>query len=140
MASVIATWSEVVGECVERICVEVGRKMMSLVWYALIVLGEVLGALMELSSSCVDGNGARYWRLNEAYLWDIEEIEISCADRGFDGYKVLHIHSTLKTQCFRTSRLDHHASTSTSHACSGLQTVLSRSDPPPLPPPPAPHR
>ena len=64
MAFVMATENEVFGECVERICVEVGRKMMSLLWYALIVFGEVLGALMELSSSCVDGNGARYRRLN----------------------------------------------------------------------------
>jgi hypothetical protein len=64
MAFVMATETEVFGECVESICVEAGRKMIGLLWYALIVFGEVFGPLMELSSSCVDGNGARYWRLD----------------------------------------------------------------------------
>ena len=40
---------------------------------------------MGLSPGCVDGNGARYWRvkrLNEASLCDIEEIKSPCAGRG----------------------------------------------------------
>ena len=43
------------------------------------------GALTGLSSSYVDGNGARYWRLVCGLMGVSEEIKSPCGGRGFKG-------------------------------------------------------
>ena len=63
MASVMAIGSEVVGECVEGIRVEVRREVLRVVLVCPGFFGLVLSALIGLLSGCVDGNDARYWRL-----------------------------------------------------------------------------
>jgi hypothetical protein len=63
MASVTAIGSEVIGECVEEIRIEVGRKILRMVLVCPGFSSEALSAFMGLSSGYVDGDGARYWRL-----------------------------------------------------------------------------
>ena len=67
--------SEVGGECIAEIRIEVGRKILKLAMVCPGFFGLALSAPLGLSSGCVDGNGARYWRLNDASLWAIEEIK-----------------------------------------------------------------
>ena len=55
--------SEVIGECVEEARIEVGRKMLREIWCVLSFWVDCDGALTGLSSGCVDGDGARYWKL-----------------------------------------------------------------------------
>ena len=83
----MAIKSEVGGECIEEIRIEVGREILRLALVCPGFFGLALSAPLGLSSGCVDGNGARYWRLNEASLWDIEEIKNPCAGRGFGGIR-----------------------------------------------------
>lgn len=62
MASAMAIGSDVFGECVEGIRVEVGRQVLRMALVCPGFFGKALGALLGLPSSCVDGNGVRYWR------------------------------------------------------------------------------
>jgi hypothetical protein len=47
--------------------------------------GLVFSVLMGLFSGCVDGSGARYWRLNEGFWWSTEKIKNPYDCRGFRG-------------------------------------------------------
>ena len=60
MASVMAIGSEVIGECVEGIRVEVGREILRIDLVCPGFFGWALIASLSLLSGCVDGNGARY--------------------------------------------------------------------------------
>jgi hypothetical protein len=60
MASAMAIGSEVIGECVEGIRVEVGGKVLRIVLLCTGFFGFALSVLMGLLSGCVDGSGARY--------------------------------------------------------------------------------
>ena len=68
-------YSEVGDECIEEIRVEEDREILRLALVCPGFFGLALSAPLGLSSGCVDGNGARYWRLNEVSLWDIKEIK-----------------------------------------------------------------
>ena len=81
----MAIKSEVGGECIEEARIEVGRRILKPALVRPGFFGLALGAPLGLSSGCVDGNGARSWRLNEASLWGIEEIKSPCGCRGFTG-------------------------------------------------------
>ena len=83
MASVMAMGSEVVGECVEGIRVEVGGKVLRMVLVCPGFFGFALSVLMGLLSGSVDGNGARYWRLIGWLMGVTEEIKSPCGCRGF---------------------------------------------------------
>ena len=63
MASVMAIGSEVIGECVEEIRIEVWRKILRIALACIEFMFDCLNALLVFSSGCVDGDGARYWRL-----------------------------------------------------------------------------
>ena len=63
MASMMAIGSEVTGECVEQIRLEVRREVLRIVLVCPGFFGFVLSASLGLSSGSVDGNSARYWRL-----------------------------------------------------------------------------
>ena len=60
MASVMAIGSEVIGECVEVIRVEVRREVLRVVLVCPGFFDLALSASLGLLSGCVDGNGARY--------------------------------------------------------------------------------
>ena len=61
MASVMATGSEVIGECVEGIRVEVRRGILKIVDLVCPgFFGLAFSASLGLLSGCVDGNCARY--------------------------------------------------------------------------------
>ena len=83
MASVMATESEVVAECVERIRVEARREVLRIVLVCTGFFGFALSVLMGLLSGSVDGNGARYWRLIGWLMGVTEEIKSPCGCRGF---------------------------------------------------------
>ena len=83
MASVMAIGSEVFGECVEVIRVEVSREVLRVVLVCPGFFGLVLSVLLGLLSDCVYGNGARYWRLICWFTGVTEEIKSPCGCRGF---------------------------------------------------------
>ena len=60
MAFVMAIGSEVIGECVEVIRVEVRREVLRVVLVCPGFFDLVLSVLMGLLSGCVECNGARY--------------------------------------------------------------------------------
>jgi hypothetical protein len=60
MASVMAIGSEVIGECVEGIRVEVRREVLRVVLVCPGFFDLALIALLGLLPGCVDNNGARY--------------------------------------------------------------------------------
>ena len=60
MASVMAIGSEVIGECVEGIRVEVRREVLRMVLVCPGFFGLALSASLGLLSGCVDNNGARH--------------------------------------------------------------------------------
>jgi hypothetical protein len=59
----MAIGSEVTRECVEGIRIEVGRRNIEDGFGVLWIFGFALSASLGLLSGCVDGDGARYWRL-----------------------------------------------------------------------------
>ena len=63
MASAMAIGSEVIGECVEGIRVEVGGKVLRVVLVCPGFFGFALSVLLGLLSDCVNADGARYWGL-----------------------------------------------------------------------------
>ena len=63
MASMMAIGSEVIGECVEAIRIEVRREVLKMASMCPGFFGLALSVLIGLLSGCVDGNDARYWRL-----------------------------------------------------------------------------
>ena len=76
MASVMVIHVCCCGECVERIRVEVREKnMQACRWYVLQFRVDGLSARAHQYSGCVDGNGARYWRLICGFMRVIEEIK-----------------------------------------------------------------
>ena len=83
MASVMATGSEVTGECVEGIRVEVRREVLRVVLVCPGFFGLVFSASLGLLSGCADCNGARYWRLIDWFMGVTEEIKSPCGGRGF---------------------------------------------------------
>jgi hypothetical protein len=83
MASVMAIGSEVIGECVEGIRAEVRREVLRLVLMCPGFFGFAVSASLGLLSGCVDGNGARYWRLIDGSWWAMEETKNPCGYRGF---------------------------------------------------------
>ena len=83
----MAIKSEAGSEWIEETRIEVGRDILKLALVCPGIFALAVSAPLGLSSGCVDGNGARYWRLNEASLWDIEEIKSPCAGRGFGGIR-----------------------------------------------------
>ena len=84
MASVMLIGSDVIGECVAEIRVEVLRKILRIVLVCLPVFAiKALSALMDLSQGCVDGKGARYWRLICGLIGVTEEIKSPCGCKGF---------------------------------------------------------
>ena len=85
MALEMAIKSEVGGECIEETRIGVGREILRLALVCSGFFALAVSAPLRLSSGCFDGKGARYWWLNEASLWDIEEIKSPCAGRGFGG-------------------------------------------------------
>ena len=85
MAFVMAIGSEVVGECVEGIRIEVGRNILRMVLVCPVFLGEALSVFMGLPSGYVDGNGARCWRLICWLIGVTEEIKSPWSRRGFGG-------------------------------------------------------
>ena len=85
MASVMATWSEVIAECVEEIRIEVVRTMLRGLWYVLWSRDKALSALLGLPSGCVDDDFARYWMLTCRLIGVTEEIKSPCSCRGFGG-------------------------------------------------------
>ena len=52
-----------IGECVEEIRIEVWRKILRIALACIEFMFDCLNALLVFSSGCVDGDGARYWRL-----------------------------------------------------------------------------
>ena len=87
MASVMLIGSEVIGECVAEIRIEVLRKILRMVLVCLPVFAiKALSALMDLSQGCVDGEGARYWRLICGLIGVTEEIKSPCGCRGFGWF------------------------------------------------------
>ena len=52
-----------------------------MIWCALDFFGWALSDLLGLLS----GNGARYWRMNEGFLWDIEAMRNPCGGRDVRG-------------------------------------------------------
>ena len=85
MASVMATGSEVIGECVEGIRVEVRREVLRIALVCPGFFGLALSASLGLLSSCVECSGARYWRVNEVFLWDIKEIKSTATAEALVG-------------------------------------------------------
>ena len=83
MASVMAIGSEVIGECVEGIRVEVSREILKMALVCPGFFGLVLSPSSGLLSGCVDGNGARYWRLIYWFMDATSEIKSPCGCRGF---------------------------------------------------------
>ena len=83
MASVMAIGSEVIGECVEEIRIEVGRKILRMVLVCPGFFGLALSVLAGLLSGSVDGNGARHWRLIYWFMGVTEEIKSPRGGRGF---------------------------------------------------------
>ena len=82
----MAIGSDVIGECVEGISVEVRRGILKLV--DLVCPGFIdlaFSASLALLSGCADCNGARYWWLNEGSWRAIKEIKSPCKCRGFGG-------------------------------------------------------
>ena len=67
--------SEVDSECFDEIRVEVGRETLKMVLVCPGFFGLALRTSLGFLSVCVNGNGARYWRLNVGLLWDVEEIK-----------------------------------------------------------------
>jgi len=63
----MAIGSEVIGECVEGIRVEVGGKVLKIILVCPGFFGLALSPSSGLLSGCVECNGARYWRLNESF-------------------------------------------------------------------------
>ena len=88
----MATGSQVIGEFVEGIRIEVGRKILRMVLVCPGFIDLAFSASLGLLSGCVDGNGARYWWLNEGSWRAIKEIKSPCNCRGFGGMKAL-LHS-----------------------------------------------
>lgn len=84
MASAMAIKSEVIGECVEGIRIEVERTVAGMGLVCLEFFGWVLSASLGLLSGCVDGEGARYWRLVYWLIGGTEEIKSPCSRRGFE--------------------------------------------------------
>ena len=60
MASVMATGSEVIGECVEGIRVEVRREVLRVVLVCLVFFVDGLGDWVGESADCFVVSGARY--------------------------------------------------------------------------------
>ena len=85
MASVMATGSEVIAECVEEIRIEVVRTMLRELWSVLWSRDKALSALLGLLSDCVDDDFARYWMLACRLIGVTEEIKSLCSCRGFGG-------------------------------------------------------
>ena len=83
MASVMAIGSEVIGECVEGIRVEVGREILRIDLVSPGFFGWALIASLSLLSGCVDGNGARYRVVICWLMGVVEEIKSPCVCRGF---------------------------------------------------------
>ena len=84
IASLMSTWGEVSSKCIERIRIEVGRKMLRMdVVCPGFFFGLVLSASLGLLSGCADCNGARYWRLIYWFMGVAEEIKSPCGCRGF---------------------------------------------------------
>jgi len=81
----MAIGSEVVGECVEGIRVEVGGKVLRMVLVCPGFFDLVLSASLGLLSGCAECKSARYWRLIDGSWWSIEEIKSPCGDRGLAG-------------------------------------------------------
>jgi hypothetical protein len=81
----MAIRSEVIGECVEGIRVDVRRKVLRIVLVSPGFFGLALSASLGLLSGCVDGNGAKYWRLIDRSWRAFEEIKNPCDCRGFGG-------------------------------------------------------
>ena len=79
----MAIGSEVVGECVEGIRVEVDGKVLRMVLVCPGFFDWVLSVLMGLLSDCVNRDGARYWRLIYWFMGVTEEIKSPCGCRGF---------------------------------------------------------
>ena len=75
MASAFATGSDVIGECVEGIRVEVRREVLRVVLVCPGFFGLVFSASLGLLSGCVECNGARYWKLIDGFWWSTEEIK-----------------------------------------------------------------
>ena len=61
-AFVTAIVGEVFGECVERIRIQVGGECWESFRCVLSFKLDCDGAQVGLSSGCVDGDGARYWK------------------------------------------------------------------------------
>ena len=85
MASAMATGSQVIGECVEGIRVEVRREVFRLVLVCPGFFDLALIALLGLLPGCAECNGARYWRLIYGRWRVIEEIKSPCGGSGFGG-------------------------------------------------------
>ena len=68
MAFVIAIGSEVLGECVVAIRVELGRKVLRMALVCPGFFDFELSASLGLLSGTADGNGARCWRMTEGLL------------------------------------------------------------------------
>ena len=85
MASVMAIEREVLISCVEETRIELERKILRVAWRVLSFWVDCDEALAGLSSGCVDGNGARYWRLVCWLIGVTEEIKSPCQCRSFVG-------------------------------------------------------
>ena len=81
MVSVIAIGSGVFGSYFEGIRVEVRREILRIDLVCPGFFGWALSDLLGLLS----GNGARYWRMNEGFLWDIEAMRNPCGGRDVRG-------------------------------------------------------
>ena len=83
MVSVIAIGSAVFGSYFEGIRVEVRRGILGIDLVCPGFFGWALIASLGLLSGCVDGNGARYWRLIYWLMGVVEEIKSPCGSRSF---------------------------------------------------------
>jgi hypothetical protein len=84
MTFVMAIGSDVFGECIEGIRVDVRRGILKIVDFVCPgFFGLAFSASLGLLSGCVDGNGARYWRLIDGSWWSIKEIKSPCGCRDF---------------------------------------------------------
>ena len=81
--------SEVGGECIEEIRIEVGREILRLALVCPGFFGLALSAPLGLSSGCVDGNGVRYRRLICGAMEVIEETESPRHCRGVDFFPLV---------------------------------------------------
>ena len=97
MASAFATGSEVLGECVEGIRVEVRRKVLRMVLVCPGFIDLAFSASLALLSGCADCNGARYWWLNEGSWRAIKEIKSPCNCGDFGGISCNRVFSLLSS-------------------------------------------